>query len=321
MYSYLTTELLNNKPPLITFSTTQDYNFKSSDAINHYAMVSQLFASNVKSIHHYGVQRNTNYDDVYDAIGSYHVLIPPYSNPVYPVIVSEFGVLQACLEQFDHNTIHDKMWATSLMGSAGVLPYWWEAFHNKRIRYGELEILSGYNKMNQFYPLSKFMNYIDFENNSFTRQQWSDKNNHENCKIENFALKNNNKELVYGWVNNLTIWWRSLAKNNNDCIKAMDTESTLPDCPCEVDDLTKPEKNIVFSDCPPNNNPQTLTNEKVTIKGLKSSFLWSKQRYWTHWYNTSTGAFSSHSVDNTNMWGRLKPTIPTMNVNNSDWAY
>lgn len=300
--------------------------------------------SDVVGIHNYGEYKNQNFKARYDIVEEYWDMFGK------PVLMEEMGPEKIQIFCCTGIEFHNSVWSTAMMGDFGAgMDWWWDR---------------GVFDFDYQIDLLRIKNFFQGENlraGKYQAQKWADKdNNWEKRKIENFALKSENKEHVLGWVHNATYFWRNLA-NDNTCINNLVNDQNSLSSPCYVAvDPHGYQYVDLYTPCPLNHNNMYagvasggfidpdynddytnnggalpiqnqlshVNNPTFEIHGLKPSGLVGKKRWYkiVFYHTGSLSGSCSPSLTakqeiHTNIWGNLKPHVPNLNEWNADYAY
>lgn len=299
-------ELGYNKLFINTYATTPDYELEKNSQ--------GLFAnSDVIGFHKYGQDKDINYNSRYDKAEE---LFEAWNKPFF---VEEMGVGAYGTSDFlpiykcNNSEFHNAIWSTAMMGGAGSgMTWWWDrGIH-------DFGYYNAYNAMLQFFKNE------DMEGAKYQPQKWHNTLSLNRAKIENYCLVSKNEEQALGWVHNATHYWRNIS---SDCMNELKQNSSFKD-PYKLEDgiLLGAEKeqktdftskSDAYSD---KDGVQNIIGEHFEIKGLKSSKIFGKKRWYkVQFFSTENGSKIEEQKINTNIWGKLKPDYPTGNA--PDYSY
>lgn len=299
-------ELGYNKLFINTYASTPDYELEKNSQ--------GLFAnSDVIGFHKYGQDKDINYNSRFDKAEE---LFDVWNKPFF---VEEMGVGAYGTSDFlpiymcNKSEFHNAIWSTSMMGGAGTgMTWWWDrGIH-------DFGYYKAYNAMLQFFTNE------DMEGAKYKSQKWHNTLSLNRAKVENYCLISKNEEKVLGWVHNATHYWRNIS---SDCMEELKKNSSFK-TPYKFNDGTllgapKDQKTDFTSkaDAYSNNGGvQSVADENFEIKGLKSSKIFGKKRWYkVEFYSTETGKKADEQKINTNIWGKLKPNYPSGNA--PDYSY
>jgi hypothetical protein len=302
-----------------------------------------FYLSDVVSIHEYGLEKEININVKYDKIKD---LWDEFNKPI---IIEEMGNLKPALYCCTGIESHNSIWATAMMGDFGTgMDWYWDR--------GVMD----FDYQEDLRPLKQFFEGEILREGKYQPQKWKDATFVDRSKLENFALKSENKERVLGWVHNATYYWRNLA-NDNPCIQNLVNDSYFLNSPCNVaqDPYGFPINYNIWDFCSPREyhrmyNPAVelyltdydseiyedhFTNDggtqslpfwtTFTIKDLKVSGLIKKHWYqidffYTHLNNLiPVSGFNASQTIHTDVFSRLNPQLPisSNSANTADFCY
>lgn len=189
---------LNDKRHLITTCYSDDpipFNIYSDPIID------------LASRHLYSTDQNANYEGRFNGLVD-NTLVPSNSNSYHvglsrfdkPYIMGEMGSGNASIEQCTDWEFHNGIWSTAFMDCYGAGLYWgeWDNYEYRK----NLNALSG------------FISAIDFEHDRFQPRKGVGKFPYymPNAvpKFETFYLVNAARNRVYGWMHNITYYWKAV---------------------------------------------------------------------------------------------------------------
>ena len=239
------------------------------------------WAGDFVNIHDYGNHEQLNWDRA-DDVKDY---LDDYNKPCIFGELGDGGLIDAS----EPISFHNDLWATAMMGCMGTGLNWhW------------YEINDSWHLSNML-ALKNFLLNEDFESNDFHSERWGDgiNSNSSTGDFESFQLINYSSTYGMGWVHNRWYWWYTIAS-------------------CSF--RNNPVNGIKHPNNPADNNheaPIPLSGLKFTIKDLKVNEPYLIDGY----YTTGNGGHCTSFNVTSNLWGRIKTTVPTTDNNNRDWAY
>lgn len=305
--------------------------------------------SDVVALHSYGETKDINYKKRYDQVEKF------WEKYQKPVMMEEMGPSKIAMYCCSGIEYHNSIWSTAMMGDFGTgMDWWWDGGIHDFGYYKDLK------------PLAQFIEGVDLRSGQFQPQKWE--NNElavdgsefarKNRLIENFALVNESKDQVVGWVHNASYYWRNLGQTN-ECMNHLITSTTAESKPCyfAVDKDGFPYDFNEYA-CIPRVYNDVYHHEAVTgfegftdnyskegaqainyetdalsfeISGLKKSTmkLFKSNR---HWYkiefystvaneNTQVPVSTFTQILMTSSSGKLSPIAPTMDGVHPDYSY
>jgi hypothetical protein len=294
---YIKNELGYDKKLFInTYASTPDweYNAKSDG----------MFAnSDLIGFHKYGQAKEINYEE------RYNKAINLWKTWNKPLFIEEMGLDAYGNSDFlpvyicSNTSFHNSIWSTSFMGGAGTgLVWWWDRGIHDMGYYKEYNVIANFFK-NEF-----------FLKENYSPQHWHNKRSIKRALIENYALKNEKKTKVIGWVHNATYYWRNISSS---CMDELMNKGYF-ETPFQLNDgyvIGKKKKERTdfnrCSDSYSSKGVQDITDETFKVKGLIKRKIFGKG----HWYQIQFySTINNQEVDNktykTNIWGKLKPVFP-----------
>ncbi len=193
---------------------------------------------------------------------------------------------------------HNSIWATSFMGCFGNITSWY---------WDELDVWQP-NYYDEHQGLANFMNQIDLVGGNYSPRVWQSKPKN----LEAFALVDEDKKQVYGWVNNIRVKWDGRFQSNGQ---------GLNDC---LEDLIAPPGGYEWGpDWGPLGNWLWIESVPVATKfevhDLIPQTLNANPKYFIVFVDTDDGTTTSTVIDETtNFSGVLK--IPLLNALNSGYS-
>ena len=293
----------NLKYPILyinTYATTPDFEYDSKN--------DGMFAnSDVIDFHKYGETKDINYIHRFDKAKE---LLNVWKKPVF---VEEMGVsafpgtnflpIYKCSDIEFHNAI----WATSFMGTAGSgLSWWWDrGVHD-------------YNFCKEYNSLSAFLKNEKLSNEKFEPQKWHSKLSIKRALIENYALINNEKSRVIGWVHNASSYWRNV---KSPCLDELFTNGKFNN-PYKLKDgyiiggeeKEKTDIKQKSDTYTKKGGVQDVANQTFVIKRLKG-----RQWYEVNFYSTQTNNIVATQEYRTKGSGKLKISYPK--IQEGDFSY
>ena len=215
----------------------------------------------IPSFNQYGQKKGINYLDRYSLVINTQKL-----NPNKPYVFSEMGANSTpTLDYCSDISLHNGIWAVSMMGVCASTPYWWwdNAIH-----------LKGY--QSNFKALNAFFSEESLHKYKLKPNQWHNRMSLKRADLEVFYLRDGEAGKVIGWVHNTDYWWANYY-HENECIrKAIDDKTGTH---VDKNDTHDYSKNLKVHKL---KKPQPLEGKKVVIKGLHS-----KTNYTIRWYRTT----------------------------------
>lgn len=285
-----------------------------------------FYVSDVIGIHNYEQVKEVNfkirYNGVKDVWKEYHK----------PVIIEEMGVSDNKLQIYCCTGIeyHNSIWSTAMMGDFGTgMDWWWDR--------GVQDF--GYEA--DLKNIQSFFKDEDLRTGKYEPQKWDKGTNSKNRKLENFALKSEDKERVLGWIHNATYYWWNI-REQSTCMENLITNSQcgqnclvehnpyyLVSGGNEYTNMNVLQANAGYGDSERFEDNLGLTtytgnNRKFEISGLKINVGIKKQWYRVEYYSTkgsNMDALSEYQDVHTNVLGKIHPLAPNLNSENPDYAY
>ena len=295
--------------------------------------------SDVIGLHSYGERKEINYSNRYDKIETY------WNKFKKPVILEEMGPNKIAMYCCTGIEFHNSIWSSAFMGCFGTgMDWWWDS--------GVFDA----NYQKDLAHIQRFFSTENLREGNYSPQKWKDASI-KNSMLENFALQDEKKEHVIGWIHNATFYWRNLADSNPCLINLVDEKTDL-NTPCyfskdpygysfsmlgkacpiehnsvyEHEDLTgfdHPKLKDKYTD---KGGAQTIQNSSgmrqnptFKLKELKTSGLNKKHWYTVEYYFTEGEVAGKAPIEaqtiSTNALGTLEVNVPNLDFNHPDYAY
>lgn len=276
--------------------------------------------NDVNGIHKYGETKGINYDwNFKEAQLVWEKWKKPFIfeelgyNANYPDGNSDFIALYCCTDiDFNRYT-----WATSLMGTFGTGMHWW---WDRGLHLGEYYRL--YNGINYFF------NQVDFRAGEFSTIRWRDKRRTKKASLEAYYQRNDGGSYAFGWVSNVTFYWRNLMETD-DCLKHIkETGKLVSPCVCEdgirlgEDTIKADILNPRFEDIFTHTGGPRIFKEgetRMKLKGLKRNKTYEITFYFAT--REISGVSVQQQTFRASRLGKTSVSLPVLDRQNPGYAF
>lgn len=246
--------------------------------------------ADVVLLHHYGTRIATNWADRSKKADI--MLQSPYTKNK-PVLYDEMGASFPTLDNCSDITFHTNVWTTAMTGCFGTGMNWW---------WDNGILLKGYER--NFLALDVFFKgeQLAYKNFTYNKKKTNGLGKKINSKTryEMYYLVNKDKDLVLGYVHNLTYFWAN-QKSTNECIKKCIEENGKHID--KGDDLNYRKEAEADSYTGTFKNYRT---ETIKLSGLKPNASFT-----IRYFSTETGKIVKEETVKTKSSGAVEVTLST----------